>query len=411
MRRMEAIVVLLLMSFSVQADDRLEQLRQRLVQNEIVAAGVKDQRVIDVMRKTPRHEFVPEAVRGLAYRDMALPIGFGQTISSPYIVARMTEQIEPKPSDRILEVGTGSGYQAAILSPLVKEVYSIEIVPGLGQQAMKTLARLGYRNVETRIGDGYRGWEEHAPFDKIIVTCSPEDIPQPLVDQLAEGGHLVIPVGERFQQALCRFTKTDGKLVRQRIEATYFVPMTGKAESERKTKGQDGKPTIVNGSFEDRDFEGSPDGWYYIRNGRVLQDPKSPAGTKHLEITRPVGESGRAIQPVGVDGSLVRKLAVQFWSKGQGVQTEVIAIQNSQLMIEFYDENRKLCGDFHVRVRKGTFDWQRQSATVEVPDNARLAMIQLGLFGATGKIAFDDLRVTTDQVPPRQPVSPSARQP
>ena len=162
---------------------------------------------------------------------MSLPIGESQTISAPFVVAYMTEQLDPQPTDKVLEIGTGSGYQAAILSPLVKEVYSIEIVESLGQKAARTLKRLKYTNVKTKIGDGYQGWPEHAPFDKIIVTCSPEKVPQPLVDQLKEGGRMVVPVGERYTQELYLLRKKDGKLEQEVLVPTMFVPMTGKAEA------------------------------------------------------------------------------------------------------------------------------------------------------------------------------------
>ncbi|MCA9266515.1 MAG: protein-L-isoaspartate(D-aspartate) O-methyltransferase, partial [Planctomycetales bacterium] len=188
--------------------------RDKLIRDEIVGAGVTEERVIQAMLDTPRHEFLPAAVRKWAYYDMALPIGDQQTISSPFIVAYMTESLDPQGTDTVLEIGTGSGYQAAVLSPLVKHVYSIEIVPQLGKRAAATLQRLKYDNVTVRIGDGYLGWEEHAPYDKVIVTCSPEQVPQPLVDQLREGGRLIVPVGERYQQTLYLFRKQQGKLAR-----------------------------------------------------------------------------------------------------------------------------------------------------------------------------------------------------
>ena len=173
---------------AAQTRAQLDAARQRMVQTAIIDAGVQNSRVIDAMRRTPRHEFIPRASRKLAYEDMALPIGEQQTISSPFIVAFMTEAIDPQPTDRVLEIGTGSGYQAAVLSGLVKEVYTIEIVEPLGRTAQRTLEELRYANVHVKIGDGFQGWPEHAPFDKIIVTCSPESVPQPLVDQLQGRG-------------------------------------------------------------------------------------------------------------------------------------------------------------------------------------------------------------------------------
>ena len=205
-----------------------------MVDREIVDAGVKNPRVIEAMRSTPRHEFVTINERKNAYLDMALPIGEGQTISPPFIVAYMTEAIDPQPEDKVLEIGTGSGYQAAVLSPLVREVYTIEIVEPLGRKAAKVLERLHYDNVHVKIGDGYQGWPEHAPFDKIIVTCSPENVPPALAEQLKEGGRMVIPMGERYQQTLYLLKKINGKLETEALKPTLFVPMTGKAESQRK---------------------------------------------------------------------------------------------------------------------------------------------------------------------------------
>ncbi len=221
-----------------------------MVEKEIAGAGVKNPRVLDAMRTTPRHEFMPLAERGNAYLDMALPIGEGQTISPPFIVAYMTEQLNPQPGDKVLEIGTGSGYQAAILSPLVKDVYTIEIVKRLGDQAARTLKRLGYKNIHTRVGDGFQGWPDAAPFDKIIVTCSPEEVPQPLVDQLREGGRMIIPKGERYQQTLYLFEKKNGELKSVALLPTLFVPMTGKAEDNRVVKPDPANPELYNGSFE-----------------------------------------------------------------------------------------------------------------------------------------------------------------
>jgi len=209
------------------ADDRYSELRRRMVEEQIVARGIRDKRVIEAMLKVPRHEFVPPEYRDLAYNDHPLPIGFGQTISQPYIVALMTEALELKPTDRVLEVGTGSGYQAAILAEICREVYTIEIVPQLAERAKATLERLGYRNVFVRCGDGFLGWPEEAPFDAIIVTCAAPYVPPPLVQQLAEGGRLVIPVGADPYQVLMRLRKAGGRAKFERLIECLFVPMTG----------------------------------------------------------------------------------------------------------------------------------------------------------------------------------------
>ncbi|MCW1926568.1 protein-L-isoaspartate(D-aspartate) O-methyltransferase [Luteolibacter arcticus] len=201
-----------------------------MVAEQIERRGVKDPRVLEAMRKVPRHEFVPEDQRHEAYDDRPLPIGHGQTISQPYIVAFMTEALGLKGTEKVLEVGTGSGYQAAVLSGLAKEVFTIEIVEPLGKQAAEVLKKLGYKNVSVRTGDGYRGWREEAPFDAIIVTCAPDAVPEPLVHQLAEGGRMIIPVGpEGKTQQLVLLKKRHGKLHQQEILPVRFVPMTGEA--------------------------------------------------------------------------------------------------------------------------------------------------------------------------------------
>jgi protein-L-isoaspartate(D-aspartate) O-methyltransferase len=192
--------------------------------------GIADERVLAVMAEVPRHEFVPERIRSAAYRDRPLPIGHEQTISQPYIVAFMTEQLRLQPDEVVLEIGTGSGYQAAVLSPLVKHIYTIEIVEPLAKRAKGDLARLGYDNVTVRAGDGYRGWTQHAPFDAVIVTCAPEDIPAPLIEQLKDGGRMIIPAGEAGDQKLYLLEKRGGEVERTDVLDVRFVPMTGEAE-------------------------------------------------------------------------------------------------------------------------------------------------------------------------------------
>ena len=230
---------------------RFQAQRDEMVDLAVEGAGISNPRVLAAMRDTPREMFVPQRMRPSAYLDAALPIGHEQTISSPFIVAFMTESLDPQPGDRVLEIGTGSGYQAAVLSPLVKDVYTIEIVRPLGEQARKTLKRLKYDNVHVRVGDGFKGWPDRAPFDKIIVTCSPENVPLPLKEQLAEGGLMVIPVGQRHQQSMMLFRKENGELVPTDLRPTLFVPMTGQAEDTREVMPDPNNPRILNGDFED----------------------------------------------------------------------------------------------------------------------------------------------------------------
>jgi len=192
--------------------------------------NITSTRVLAAMDKVPRHEFVPERLRSAAYEDYPLPIGCGQTISQPYIVAFMTEQLELHSKDRVLEIGTGSGYQAAVLAELAGEVFSIEILSELAERAANDLARLGYANVHVRTGDGYYGWPEHAPFDAIIVTCAPEVVPGPLAEQLGEDGRMIIPIGPSGCQELVLLHKYKGQLERRSVLPVRFVPMTGQAE-------------------------------------------------------------------------------------------------------------------------------------------------------------------------------------
>jgi len=204
------------------------KLRDRMVENQIVARGISDSRVIKAMKKVERHLFVPDGAKRFAYSDGPLSIGEGQTISQPYIVAFMTECLSLKTDMKVLEVGTGSGYQAAVLAEIVDEVYTIEIVEKLGVRSKNLLADLGYDNIFVKIGDGYKGWIEHAPYDAIIVTCAPNRIPDPLKEQLAEGGKMIIPVGGQGIQYLILNTKKNGRIRQVSVLPVRFVPMVNK---------------------------------------------------------------------------------------------------------------------------------------------------------------------------------------
>lgn len=212
-------------------DDLAATARHHMVTEQLAARDIVDPLVLEAMEDIPRHEFVPASLRAAAYEDQPLPIGQGQTISQPYIVAFMTQALELTAEDRVLEIGTGSGYQSAVLARLVEHLYTIEIIPSLGDSAGALLRRLGYDNVTLRIGDGYKGWPLEAPFDAIIVTAAPDHVPEALVQQLAEGGRMVVPVGDQNQQLL-RLTKREGDVHSESLLPVRFVPMTGEAEQE-----------------------------------------------------------------------------------------------------------------------------------------------------------------------------------
>ena len=231
-----ALSVLLAMVFtpacssSVQQDGSFEAAQQQMIKHHLKGRDITDPAVLKAMHEVPRHRFVPSALQEMAYADCPLPIGHSQTISQPYVVAFMTQMLEVRPEDTILEIGTGCGYQAAVLARLAKQVYTIEIVEALALNARKLLAELGFQNISVKAGDGFDGWPEHAPFDKIILTCAVKEIPPALIEQLKEGGRIIAPLGPPGNvQELVLATKTNGKLTRKQVLPVRFVPMTGKA--------------------------------------------------------------------------------------------------------------------------------------------------------------------------------------
>jgi protein-L-isoaspartate(D-aspartate) O-methyltransferase len=381
------------------AADRFAEARERMVRDDIAGGGVTDPRVLDSMRLVPRHEFVAGPQRPFAYFDMALPIGEAQTISGPFVVAYMTEKLEPKPTDRVLEIGTGSGYQAAVLSPLVATVYSIEINRPLGEKAARTLARLGYRNVVTRIGDGFQGWPEHAPFDKIIVTCSPEDVPEPLVEQLAEGGRMIIPVGERYDQTLVLLTKREGKLVRESLVPSLFVPMTGTAEEGRQVQPDGSRPALHNGGFETLVESGEvPASWYYGRQMRVITAADAAAGDRYLrfENVQP-GRPAHLFQGFPVDGRVIGRLALRLSLRGGGVAPGGHPDDLPGAVVRFFNEDRSRSLQVRVAPWRDTAGWRTSEGSVPVPPWARDAIVQVGLLGATGRLDVDEVQVSGEK--------------
>jgi len=371
--------------------------RERMVREVLVEGGIRDPRVIESMRTTRRHEFVPPQQRRLAYVDMALPIGESQTISGIFVVAYMTEQLQPRATDRVLEIGTGSGYQAAVLAPLVKTVYSIEIHEPLGRRAAATLRRLGYENVVTTIGDGFRGWPEHAPFDKIIVTCSPEDVPEPLVEQLAEGGRMVIPVGERYDQTLVLLTKRGGRMVREPLVPSLFVPMTGRAEGEREVQPDGTRPSLNNGGFEEPLGDPTvPAAWYYGRQMQRFEAADAAEGRWVARlVNRDLGRPAHLFQGFPVDGRKVRRLTVSLAIRGEGILAGR-GPQTPSVVVRFYNATRARSSRDSFGGWVGSYGWRRVHGEIAVPPWAREAIIQVGLLGATGSWEVDDVAIRSE---------------
>jgi protein-L-isoaspartate(D-aspartate) O-methyltransferase len=396
MNRLGVVVIVLLAGLAgatAQDDDPYRPARLKMVENDIAREGITNPAVLKAMREVPRHLFVDETVRPSAYHDRALPIGHKQTISPPYIVAYMTQAIDPKPTDRVLEIGTGSGYQAAVLSGLVKDVYTIEIVEPLGNQAAERLQRLGYQNVHVRVGDGYKGWPEAAPFDKVIVTCSPESVPQPLVEQLREGGKMIIPLGQRYQQAFYLLEKREGKLVRKRLLPTLFVPMTGISEEQRKVRPDAKHPKLLNGGFE-LENGGLAERWYYQRQATLVRRG-APEGQVFMSFqnTEP-GRIAHALQAMPVDGEYVRAIRVGLMVKLENGRPGPEPHERPSLVLHFYDVDHQPLGEEHLGPWHGSFGWRRVSGELPVPEATYDVVLRVGLNGATGRMGVDDIRLS-----------------
>jgi len=381
-----------------QPRDRYADERNKMVDEEIAREGIKNPAVLKSMRTVPRHLFAKSKDAKAAYHDQALPIGHKQTISPPFIVAYMTEMLDPHPTDVVLEIGTGSGYQAAVLSGLVKEVYTIEIVPELGKSAAKLLKDLKYENVHAKVGDGYQGWPEHAPFDKIIVTCSPEEVPEPLIEQLKEGGKMIVPTGKRYEQVFYLFEKQKGELVKTRLIPALFVPMTGDAEKIRKVQPDPKHPEINNGSFETDDGEGHPVGWHYQRQ-LTLESKGAPEGEKFVTFNNQVaGRSAMMLQGMTMDGRAVGSIKISLRVRGDDIRNGPGGDQ-AAFVIQFYDGNRgpiAVTSEQLIGPWDGSFDWKKTSRTILVPRKAREAIVRVGLNGATGALSIDDIRLAAE---------------
>ena len=391
-------------------EDRRAADRAKMVEDVIVDEGITDERVLHALRTVPRHEFVRPADRRRAYVDAAMPIGYGQTISPPFIVAYMTQTLDAGPGMKVLEIGTGSGYQAAVLAEVGAEVCSIEIVEPLGNKAARTLSRLGYENVRTKVGDGYLGWPEHAPFDRIIVTCSPESVPRPLVHQLAEGGKLLVPLGERFQQTFHLFTKVDGELDAEQLVPTFFVPMTGRSEQRREVRPDGLRPRVANGGFEaDGDGDGRADGWYYQRQTLLMPDaldgeedsygfaPPGPAaeGGRYLRIAaRDPDRLAQMLQGLPVDGRRVGRIGLAMRVRGEGLAPPAGGGPAAGAIVYFYDEKRRELPGGFIGPWGGTFDWDERGRRIAVPPSAREMIVRVAVKGR-GILDVDDVSLLT----------------
>jgi protein-L-isoaspartate(D-aspartate) O-methyltransferase len=400
----KTVLVLFICSTAATAEN-WQEAREQMVANEIVGAGVKNERVLEAMRTTPRHEFVLKRWMPQAYFDTALPIGEAQTISPPYVVAYMTEQLDPQPGDRVLEIGTGSGYQAAVLSPLVKDVYTIEIEERLAKKAEQTLKRLGYENIHVRASDGYKGWPGAAPFDKIIVTCSPESIPEPLVEQLADNGQIIIPLGERYRQNIVRVTKRDGVLIKEPLQATLFVPMTGAAEEQRRVLPDPNQPQVVNGDFEAVFGENDmPIGWHYLRQVTT----KTEDDNRYLSfVNQESGKPSQALQGLAIDGRKVIEIEFSARVRGENLKPGPTEVQQPAILITFYDQRRAVIANKFLGKWEGTSDWKAVSRKFQVPPLAREAIVRLGLGGGTGRLDVDEIAIQPISTPDEEVPKPS----
>jgi protein-L-isoaspartate(D-aspartate) O-methyltransferase len=394
-RLLLALVAVLVLSCSAHAQHRFDQLREQMVATKIAAEGITNKAVLAALRKVPRHEFVPPAERSRAYDDLALPIGNQQTISPPYIVAYMTETLDPQPDDRVLEIGTGSGYQAAVLAEIVREVYTIEIVSPLAKQAERRLRELKYSNVHVLDGDGYKGWPEHAPFDRIIVTCSPENVPQPLVEQLKEGGRMMIPVGQRYQQAFHLLKKENGELKDERLISTLFVPMTGTSEEQRRVQPDPANPQIVNGSFEaDENGDEKVDGWHYQRQTSMCTDAPMEGSYCLRFENKDFGSLSQALQGLAIDGRRIGTIQLNYWVRCKGIVPGKDITEQAAVVVHFYDHIRREISTTVLGKWRGSFNWQDAKSTVVVPPAAKEMIIRIGLNGATGQLDLDGMKLT-----------------
>lgn len=429
---------------------------QRMLETEVIPQlADADEAVLDAMQRVSRDRFVLSNHRSAAYRDTAVPIGNGQTTPSPSVVSYMLEKLNPQPGDKILEIGTGTGYQAAILSLLVEDVYTIEILEPLGKRAAQTLKKNGYKNVHTKIADGFQGWPEAAPFDKIIVTCSPESIPAPLLEQLKDGGTMIVPLGERYQQVFHRVRKKGSEIEKEALIPTLFGSMTGKAETLRTIQPDAKNPMVVGGDFEhnlEDNLESAlenrhPAGWHDVKNVKIMADAVSPVGGQYLRFetvtefsanlhemeprrdlddttlpSSPLFEShdenrrhrsrrhsrnnnetkipaesktSQIVQGFAVDGKHVSKIRIELTVRG----TEIYPVDQTWrkssgiLFVQFYNDEAAMIQSLELANAAGSFEWEKFAMEIFVPKKAKSAIVTLGLFDSTGTLDIDGISI------------------
>ncbi len=393
-------LTLWLMSFQPAAAQsglrELLEARRRMVNEEISAQGIENERLLTAMREVPREQFLPLSKRNLAYLNVAVTYGDGHIILPPLVTAHLIEQVDPQKNDKVLVIGSGSGYSTALLSRMCREVDAVEIDPVVAKSAEETLARLKYTNVRMRIGDGFEGWKEHAPYQRIIVECSPENVPQPLVDQLAEGGMLLVPVGDEFDQTMHLCKKENGKLSTLSLWPTLLLPMKGKAEELRSQSDKPRDPTLLNSGFEELvpQTKDVPAAWVYVRQGRAIADRSCPEGNNSMSFTNVTpGVVATAIQAFPVDGKKISELGIACKVWGMDIRPGQTRQQLPRVEVRFFDEKRRLVGGDWMGGWNMSFTWIKKDHVFAVPRLAKFAVIRIGLGGATGEIKFDDFKL------------------
>ncbi|MGV3606304.1 MAG: protein-L-isoaspartate O-methyltransferase [Planctomycetaceae bacterium] len=386
-------------AFAQPGNQALASARQRMVREEIEAQGIKNAALLDAMREVPRDQFIPTHRRNVAYLNVAITYGDGHVVLPPLVIAHAIEQLDPKLNDKVLVIGTGTGYSTALLSRMSKEVFSIEIDRATALTAEETLRRLKYSNIQLKVGDGFEGWKEHAPFQKIIVECSPDTVPPALIEQLDEGGSLLIPVGDDYDQTMYLMKKVNGQLETVSMWPTLLVPMKGRAEELRSSSSEKPRPpSINNGGFEEivPGSDNLPAHWTYVRQAKVIEGERFPEGNRALQFLNDTpGHLSTAIQAFPVDGKSVSEITLSFRVWGKEIRPGLTRQQLPRLEVRFFDEKRRPCGGDWVGGWFLTFDWVQKTRRFSVPRQAKFAIVQIGLDGATGEIRFDDLRITS----------------